>query len=47
VPGSGPTVAYTPRVTAITVDRVEVVVSEGSGGSATGGVNITIVPYPI
>ena len=45
VSGSGSTAVYTPLpVTVSTVYRVDVVVSDGKGGSVTGTVNVTVNP---
>jgi hypothetical protein len=45
VTGSGATAVYTPpRITTVTVVRIDVVVSDGRGGSTIGSVNITVNP---
>jgi hypothetical protein len=45
VTGSGATAVYTPpRITTVTVVRIDVVVSDGRGGSTIGSVTITVNP---
>ncbi len=45
ITGSGPSVVFTPpAVIASTVVRIDVVVSDGRGGSAGGSVNVTVNP---
>jgi len=47
VSGTGATAVYTPpRVTVTTVYRVEVLVSDGRGGSVSSSVNVTVNPRP-